>query len=305
MSGIRLLAAFGATLLSGSPAIAQDSAPAHGESSNITVEGRKSTKKEIRAFVNAIGENPAIKQLTRFEDAICPAVIGLSPRQASAVDTRLRQVAKAVGIKAAPAANCYPNVHVILTANKSAFVKALVQVRPDYFGEFSPMEVRRLAATRGPAVAWHREGPLLTKRGTPVFLDEGMGSDPTNIGGHYVNRTMEPDTRASNSVRPQFQGAVVVIEANAVEGLTTTQLADYVAMRAFARTYPDRLDAAPTASILKVLETPMGSPAAPSMTQWDLGYLRGLYSSDPYLFAGAQRGAIGREIAKQTGLEAR
>jgi hypothetical protein len=294
---IRTGACATALLLAGT-ALAQE-VPAPNDNSQITVKGRKDVKREIRAFVGALAENPAIKQLSRFEDAVCPVTIGLGPDQGIAINDRLRQVADAAGMKSADAADCYPNVLVAITSDRNAFIKALVRAHPDYFGEFTPMQVRQVLAQPGPAAAWHRWGPLITKRGTPVFEDPGSGAGNNSMA---INMTTEPDTRSSNGVRPQFQGAVVVIEAKAVEGLTTTQVADYAAMRAFAATHPERLEASTSATILKVIDAPMGAEVPASLTRWDLGYLRGLYTSNPYLLAGAQRGAIGREIAAQMGV---
>ena len=53
-----------------------------------------------------------------------------------------------------------------------------------------------------------------------------------------------------------------------------------------------------TPTILKVLEAPMGSEVVASLTEWDLGFLRGLYSAPRNLRAGSQRSAISRQMVK-------
>jgi hypothetical protein len=69
------------------------------------------------------------------------------------------------------------------------------------------------------------------------------------------------------------------VQANALSGLTTMQFADYAAMRTFARTDP-RTTALPAAdTILKVLDAPMGSEVAMSITAQDLNFLRGYYDA--------------------------
>ena len=67
-----------------------------------------------------------------------------------------------------------------------------------------------------------------------------------------------------------------------------TQVADYAAMRIFARTDPAKLKgSAPT--ILDILEAPMGSAVPVTLTDWDLGFLRSLYASHGRQYANRQR----------------
>jgi hypothetical protein len=105
--------------------------------------------------------------------------------------------------------------------------------------------------------------------------------------------------------RPVYLMSIVVIERRGLDGLTTTQIADYAAMRAFSDASPARARETGAPTILTILETPMGSEMPLSMTAWDLSFLRGLYASPPSLFSNAQRGAIGaymkRHIDKPAG----
>ena len=114
-----------------------------------------------------------------------------------------------------------------------------------------------------------------------------------------VNRTTRPQTRLNAAARPIFTAAAVVVERDALTGLSTTQLADYALMRALARADPHRLTASSPATILRVLEAPMGSELPVTLTRWDLGFLRGLYASRDNLYATAQRGEIRRGVAAE------
>ena len=68
--------------------------------------------------------------------------------------------------------------------------------------------------------------------------------------------------------------SLVVIQLDALRGLTTTQLADYAAMRVFARTQPSRLQRSTAPTILNIIDTPMNAQVPLTLTQWDLGFLR-------------------------------
>ncbi len=67
-------------------------------------------------------------------------------------------------------------------------------------------------------------------------------------------------------------------------------------MRAFARTDPARLPELSPATILKVLDTSMGSEVPITLTRWDFGFLRGLYSSSTSLYAPSQHSEIRKTI---------
>lgn len=279
--------ALGAALaLSAGVALAQTTPPAD-TGPEIVVTGNPDLDGQVRDFVGALTVAPS-GQLSRFERAICPAAVGVAPGQKEAVTARIRRVAQAANIAVAKG-KCTPNVLLVVTDDKAVFLEAMLKKHPDYFGDMSPKEVRKLARAPGPAAAWHVQGPKVSADG--VELSEG-GRDP------YINRTTRVDSRITSAARPQFAAAAVVVEAKALDGLTTLQLADYAAMRAFSRGDPSkRPGTAPT--ILKVLETPMGEEVPITMTPWDLAFLRSLYSAPANLAAAAQRSDIARGVTKQ------
>ncbi|HEY0413391.1 MAG TPA: hypothetical protein VGD66_09625 [Allosphingosinicella sp.] len=225
----------------------------------------------------------------RFDwTSVCPAAAGLSPAQNAAVAARMRRVAEALGIRVA-AADCKPNALVLVTRDKKALIKGLRRANPIYFQDASgrPVDV---PDQPGPATAWHLEGRL-DRSGAPVAIDP--------IGQYYVVNSPTPPSRISASLRPIFLASVLVVEAGALEGLTTTQVADYAAMRAFAGTDPARLAGSAAPTILTVLDAPMDSEVPPTLTQWDLAYLKGLYASAPSHYGRAQSGEVRQHMNKE------
>lgn len=216
---------------------------------------------------------------TRFEIPVCPTVIGLAPQQAAFVTDRMRRIAATAGI---PLANvpCTPNAIVIVTANKAALLKQLEEHHANYFPiEWSDRQIHALERDPYPAAAWQFQGML-----TPDKLriaDTTIPSllDPVDPGALIASTapTTEPASRLRAPIRYDVMTSVLVVQANALSGLTTTQFADYAAMRTFARTDP-RLAPAPVSdTILKVLDAPMGSSIPMSITNADLTFLRDYY----------------------------
>ena len=271
-----------AALATAGGASAQEAAPS--DQSTIDVTGARPSKEAIRDFVRDLAPvAPSIK-MSRFEHVVCPSVFGLPPNQAAAVANRMRVVAKGVGI-AVGGASCTPNVVVIVTSDKKSLLEQLRLQKPDYFGDLGGKKIAMLEAQPGPAAAWQIAGLDVNADGVDIQWDPTYDL-PTN-------RTLAPSSRMHVAASPTFDAAVVVVERGSLAGLTTTQLADYAAMRAFAGADPARIGNSNVPTILRVLDAPMGTAVPITLTSWDFGFLRGLYNAQANLRSAAQRSAIG------------
>lgn len=269
-----------ALTLLGAPAAAQDDAP-------IVVIGQRDIEQQIESFVGVLTPTSPRGQIARFETAVCPTAFGMADAQRAAVRDRIRAVAKGVGLDVA-APDCKPNLVVIVTADKAAFLSALGKKHSYMFGDRTPTQIRKILAQSGPATAWQIQ-TMVNADGRPISKDGDMP----------INRTTRSPSRITAAARPAFMAAVVVVESKALDGLTTTQLADYAAMRALARIDPARIDAAAPATILRILDAAAESEVPVTLTQWDFGFLKGLYSSPNNLYAPSQRSEIGRVIEQE------
>lgn len=220
------------------------------------------------------------RQPTRFEIPVCPAVFGIAPQQAVIVTNRMRSIAAAAGM---PVANqpCDPNAIVIVTADKTMLLRGLQQRHPDYFPiEWSDRQIREIQQDPYPATAWQFHGMM-----TPDKLriaDTTIPSllDPVDPGAlvQSTPATTERASRLRPDIRYDVMTSVLVIQANALSGLTSTQFADYAAMRTFTRTDPRATPMPVSDTILKVLDAPMGTAVPLSITASDLDYLRHYYA---------------------------
>ena len=266
------------------PALAQPS------QSEIVVQGLRSRNKQIQSFVKALTPAPVGGQLARYDEAVCPAAVGLSDRQNDEVRSRMELVANAVGIGVAKA-GCAPNALVIVVDKKDEFITALRKEHPSYFRN-AYGDLVRTPREAGPATAWHVEGILDANGIKPTLVKTPDG------GKFFVVNTMD-SSRLKPGARPHFVAGVLVIEVGALAGLTTTQLADYAAMRIYGKTEPARLANTATASILTVVDTPMHAQVPITLTQWDLTFLKSLYASEPVQYATQHRADIAREFRKE------
>ena len=255
----------------------------------ILVQGIREPRKEIGRFVDALTDAPFLGQLSRFDWAVCPAAVGLVEAQNAKIARRLREVAKAAAIPVARP-GCKPNVLLIVTGDKRGLIGQLRRKYPAYFEGVSFSEIERMMRDSSPVAAWHVEGRL-DADGIAVKRDVITGQE-------IIERTDAP-SRLSTASRPHFIASIVVVDTHSLAGLTATQLADYAAMRAFARTDPRRLGTSIAPTILSVIEAPMNSSVPPTLTEWDLAFLKSLYASDPNVRASRQRGEM-KQIVRRT-----
>ena len=278
-----------ATLLAASAAQAQQ--PTRPRSPDeIVVQGTRDRDRQVSQFVDSLTQAPVGGQLSRFDSAVCPAALGLPDYQNKAIVERIRKVAIEAGLRVAKA-NCQPNAYLIVAADKNDFLKALYKKRPDFFLDENGWPRRPMLDDRAVS-AWQVEG-MLDANGVPV---SNAVVDGRPMGFRMVAST--DSSRLRPASRPTFTAGFVVIEMKALVGITTTQLADYAAMRIFTRSDPKQLEKSSAPTILKLLDTPIGGAAPITLTAWDLSFLKGLYSSEARQYANRQRSQIRQSVRR-------
>lgn len=254
------------------------------EPGEIIVEGQRNWDEKAERFVDALTPATARGQIARFEAPVCPLVAGLSGPRNRLIAERIRNVAGAVGIPIAKP-GCDATILLFVVADKADFLRRLQKEEPDYFpAEGGLQQLRRMVRDPSPAAAWRFEG---------LFRSDGREMPKDFTTGYYVQRnTTESPSRLAPLGRRGFITSVIVVQASALEGLTTTQLADYAAMRAFVRTDPYQVRDLTAATILNAIDTPMGAPVPLSLTEWDFGFLKAFYASGKNRYASYQRSDI-------------
>ena len=246
----------------------------------IVVEGRDRDQ-QIDELVDSLPPAPANGHIARFEHNACPAILGVPPAQRALVAARMRAVGAAAGVPMG-SATCRPNIVVLVTSDKRQLIAQLARRYPYYLGELSGREVRRLAESPSLSALWHMRG----------LVDADGREIAPNAGDVAMVQTTRAGSRIVDQAHPEYVGSVLVVEARALDGLTTTQLADYAAVRTFTGADPARLPDRSASTILTLLDAPMGSEVPITLTSWDLALLQSLYASEVNIRAPSQRGEI-------------
>jgi hypothetical protein len=281
MVGIVMLAALAA-------AQAHSPDPQQGPS-DIVVEGVREQKERVRQFIRSLDDVRTFGQIGRFHTPVCPVVMGFPEAQNRLIAERMKRVASAAGIQTA-GSNCAPNVFLIASVGKGGTIKALAKRFPAYFRDMRDREVRKLAASGDPSVAWQVKG-LLSADGTTL--------KKAPMDGPYINESTNSGSRVRAGTMPQFVASMVVVERGALTGLSVTQVADFAAMRAYADTNPRRAAKSGAPTILTILDKRNDEMVPVTLTQWDFGYLKSLYATSNAHYASYQRGDMAHELEKE------
>ena len=292
MVGFTLLSA----LLTAATAVQSptSTAAAPGNERDIIVKGQRIKHEQVTGFIKALSNVPSAGQIGRFHASVCPAAVGLPKYQGDAIAERMRRVAAAADIRVSKG-KCTPNVFLIAVPDKRAAIDQLSKQYPSYFGDMISRQIKQLAEDPRPAVAW-QVGNRLSADGEE--LEKPMGTD------YYVVEGTGSGSRIRAGSMPNFLASIVVVELHAIGGLTVTQVADYAAMRAFAETDPARARQAGAPTDITILNAADDQQIPVTMTAWDLGYLKSLYTTSNAYYATYHRGEMAhvlkQELAKSS-----
>ena len=284
-------------LLLSAAALAQQSPPPSPDQA-IVVTGTRTTSKAIARYVDSITA-PVGDQIARFRDPICPASFGLPAPYNRVIEQRIREDAMNVGLRVA-GEGCDANVVLIVADEPRPLIESLRRERPQMFNGLEFRQIEEVLRTKEPVRTWQAMAPRGSD-GRPLeramFL-ESAGGPPRPIGGNgaWVNPAAS-NSRIRQNIQTDLVSSFVVVSAQAVDGLTLTQIADYAAMRALAETRAPAGPGAPT--ILSLFDKDSASVGASELTGWDLVYLQSLYRTDNGLAAHSQESAIAGAIRRE------
>lgn len=278
---LAVIAAVASTLFA-SDARAQTPSPDSADTAtrleDVTVVGRP-LERLIESFVTEVAAPNQDRSLARWRHSICVSTVNLQRDGAQYIIDRVADVAHRVKVQSG-GPNCTPNVIVIASTDAPAIANAFTELSPQSFRPGSSTTDQGAAALRAfresnaPVRWWHVSMP--TDRNTNERAIRLPGDDCGN-----VSITCAPQIRVSaSSLRTEIvdnlQRVVIIIDAAQMASVGSRPLADYIAFIALAQIDP-QADTSRYASVLNVFKDP--AAAKDGLTDWDYGYLEGLYQA--------------------------
>lgn len=270
----------------------------------IIVTGARPTRERLEnrasAYVRAVSALPVSGQYARWNEPVCPVVIGVGARPAGVVADRIRAVAGASGA-AVGKPGCKANVVVTFTGDARDLMARLVKKEPGLLRQAAAEDRRRITSGPGPVRWWYgtrtegAEGrPIAGASSALLLVQDFPTGDEAGFLDSYHSSLIDTKLRVS------MTGVSVVVDVPAATGVTLGALGAYVAFVALARVRMAR-DAGGDPSILDLFAGPPGTDRPRDLTDWDRAYLAALYAVPVNRPARVQRARVVGDMAGALG----
>ena len=249
---------------------------------DIVVTGRKPLDRgEAQKAVNAVTVAHE-SQIARFQDPVCPLVVGLPLAARQIVENEIRGVARDVGAQVA-GPKCDANLIVMLAGDKKTMFADIRRKRPDWLEGLSHREAEKIEAQPGPVMAW----AVRTLRDEDGRILKIAGGNADSSSSQVRSASILKQTTSMG-----IQGAVIIIERAAVDGRSLGEIGQYAAMRGLAITrVPENGGAGTILGMFSVAE------GARTLSSFDRSYLKALYAGDGRDLAVMERSRIAKAVA--------
>lgn len=251
---------------------------------NVTVTAAR-TRQALDGFVQSVG-NPTrlIGKLARWEDGICPKVLGLIPALAAPVAQRVRDVAAQVGAPVNPQPDCKPNIEIVFTNAPQGFLDDILKTHPALLGYHDTAEQEKEGArVLYPIQAWYLTQTVDIRGKTELDVSRGVGSGFKLDFGPARPPMWSPDARVGDvtgnrlgdGLRSAFNHILVVADPSKLTGYDRSAQADYIAMLSLTQ-FATLNGCQQLVSIVSLL-LPGCTGKPDGLTDNDMAYLQGLY----------------------------
>jgi hypothetical protein len=258
-------------------------------SESVTVTAGKYPQSVIKGFVDThMAPTRMANKLARWQDPVCPQVVGLPPKFAGFIRQHILDVAARVGAPANSRERCRPNLHVVFTTTPQDFMDTVRRKYPDVLGYYdSSAQADRMSQMTKLIQAWYatatvdlrgnffpdtrRTGGLEICMPNPTPT-QGLPCIPMNLPNARP-MTVTGSRLLGDGVSSAFTHVLVVANPDKLVTYEMGALGDYIAMLALSQ-QPKPDGCQPMPSILNLLEAQC--PQASGMTEADLAYLTAL-----------------------------
>lgn len=224
-------------------------------------------------FVNSVAAPARGRGLARWDTEVCLGVVNIRAEAAHQLIDHISNVAREVGVELGEP-GCDPNAIIVGTTNGRALASELVDSRRRAFrfgytrSNRGARSLETFRTTDAPVRWWHISLLFDTTNGELAIRVPGgpLASVPClqRRGG----------ARQCNEITDRLVRTVIIVDVEALPELSFSQFGDYLSVLALAQVEPE-MDYGAFDTVLNVIKDP---GAATGLTDWDMNYLRALYS---------------------------
>lgn len=284
--------------------------PAHTPTESVTVTGTKS-REVIENFVSSFATpTRMVGKIARWEDGICPITAGLRPAATRFVTKRVREVAAKVGAPVNSKESCTPNIAIVFTTKPQALLDTVRKKQAWSLGYYdSSDQLEKLATVSHPIPAWYATETkdlrgatsIDNRRGGGVELRFAIPGVPNGFTTMKMPFATPPESvtgsRLGDGLRSGFYTVIIVADPTKLTDYEIGSVSDYISM--LALTQLKTLDICQQLSSIVNMLAVGCAGRADTLTDSDLGYLRGLYKMGPERTARIQRDEIAYQMDQE------
>lgn len=249
---------------------------------DVVVQGR-SLEDATRDFVGQVAAPPRGRGLALWRGRVCVGAVGFQAEAGQYLVDRVSTVAEDLGVDIGQP-GCTPNVVIAGAEDGQAMARELVSRERRAFdtnisGANRPDGALEdfIGSTR-PIRWWHVSLPVDSETGAAAVRIPGQCTGSCDsIYDYAPTISVNAASRLNSQIRDDLQKVIIVLDVDALGEASFTQVADYVAMVALAQVDP-QADTRGFNTILNLFQPAVATDEY--LTDWDLAYLRGLYSAD-------------------------
>jgi hypothetical protein len=260
---------------------------------NVTVTGTRD-RQLLEKFAESLAAPTRVTgKLARWEEGVCPIVVGLKPQYTRFIAARVKTVAAQAGAPVNSHASCRPNIEIVFTTTPQGLIDHIAKSNRGFLGYYDNQEqLKKLAQVTRPIQAWYTTA---TKdlRGN-IEMDSGKTAGQGLVVSLPCPDRIPPvcdmflsnaraatvtGSRLGDGLRSSLYHVIIAAEPAKLLDQEIGTLADYIALAALAQ-IPSADVCRPLPSIANLLAKDCAQPAA-ALTANDLAYLSGLYRMSP------------------------
>jgi hypothetical protein len=301
------------------PEWATGQAPAASGPEEIVVHGQRNPE-QVRQFVHNISiAAPSVGQLARWNQHICPGVVGATQETSQLIIDQIARRASALGLHVG-APGCRPDLTIIVTSDSDRVAQAVYDqrrtllTRPNNVdgATLGEQALAEFVHTPRPVRWWHvsqkttADGYIMNDERSSPTSNSALtaiqtAANPTSpTSGDGMSNTVAhraDGTRLRRETRQDFNYVLVIVDTSRLNAAPLSAVADYIAFVSLTQVNPD-MSVAGFPSILNLFNMAAEAASRPAaLTDWDLDYLDGLYRATRNArSASQQQGEIARRM---------
>jgi hypothetical protein len=259
------------------PPPAQEPSPTTLE--DVVVDGRR-LEALARDFIEDVAAPNRRRGLARWNTPLCVGVANLQREAAQAIIDRISDVAGSLDVRVGEP-GCRANALIVAADDGAGMARGLVESGRQRFDIGSLQMTQTSSALEAfqsddRAVRWWQIS-------TPV--DSETGDRAIRLKGDIDPATGQPSaptiavfaaSRIHSQIRDDMTKVIIIVDIDGVSGMPVNKLADYLTMVTLAQ-IDDDADTASYDTVMNLFEAP---DRVDGLTDWDMAYLRGLYSAE-------------------------